>query len=50
MGWTASVQFPAETGQGYFFLATISRPSEDYPTSYPMCTGGYFPGGISAAA
>jgi hypothetical protein len=35
-----------DRGRGFFFLAPASRPALGaHPASYPMGTGGFFPGG-----
>jgi hypothetical protein len=42
------VRFPA--GAGNFSLHRVQKSSEAHPASYPMGTGGSFPGGEAAGA
>jgi hypothetical protein len=41
--WTTGVRSPA-TAKWFFPLASVSRPAEAHPASYPMGTGAQFPG------
>jgi hypothetical protein len=50
-GWTSGVQFPAGAVMGFFSLRhRIHTGSEVHPASYPMRTGGSYPGGKGAGA
>jgi hypothetical protein len=45
-GWTARVRFPAV--QDFSLLHSVQTGSGVHPASYPMGTGGYFPGSKAA--
>jgi hypothetical protein len=47
-GWKARVRFPAV--QDFSFLHSVQTGSGTQPASYPMGTGGSFPGGKAAGA
>jgi hypothetical protein len=45
MGWTtAKLGFDSQRWQKTYFLNTVQTGSEAHPASYPMGTGGCFPG------
>jgi hypothetical protein len=48
MGWTAGIQFPA--GVRFSLLHSVQSGSGAHPASYPLGTGGSFPGGKTAGA
>jgi hypothetical protein len=50
-GWTAGVLFPARAMKGCFSLRhCVHTGSVIHPASYPMDSGGSFPGGKAAEA
>jgi hypothetical protein len=51
MGWTIEKsEFEFWEGQEFSLLHVIQTGSGVYPTTYPMGTGGSFPGGKAASA
>jgi hypothetical protein len=51
MGWTTEgSEFESRLGQELSLLEIVQTGSEVHPTSYPMGTGGSFPGGKAAGA
>jgi hypothetical protein len=49
-GWTAEgSEFESLEGQEFSVLHVVQTCSAVHPASYPMDTGGYFPGGKAAA-
>jgi hypothetical protein len=42
--WTTEVRFPSKA-EVFYFLQYVQTGPEAHPASYPMCTGGSFPGG-----
>jgi len=49
MGWKIGVRFPVGAGN-FSLLHRVQTGSEANPASYPMGTGGSFPGGKAAGA
>jgi hypothetical protein len=48
-GWTTErSEFESRWGQEFSLLRVVQTGSGVYSTSYPMCTGGSFPGGKAA--
>jgi hypothetical protein len=45
-----SREFESRWGQEFSLLQIVQTGSEVHPTSCPMGTGGYFPGGKAAGA
>jgi hypothetical protein len=51
MGWTTQVlEFETPYGQEFSLLHVVQTGSGAHPASYPMATGGFFPGGEAAGA
>jgi hypothetical protein len=51
MGWTTEgSEFESQKGQEFSLLHVVQTGSGVHPTSYPMGTGGSFPGGKAAGA
>jgi len=51
MGWTTRLRFPVGAGKGFLsLLPTFQTGFGGHPVSYPMLTGGTFPGGKVAGA
>jgi hypothetical protein len=51
MSWTHErSEFESRQGQEFSFLHVVQIGSGVHPTSYPMGTGGSFPGGKAAGA
>jgi hypothetical protein len=48
-GWTIRARFPAGA-RDFFFFHSVRTGSGAHPVSYPMGTGGSFPGGKAAEA